>query len=110
MSLVYTGITPAMFTYEVTNAISVHTGLDFEEATVGGLQNLFLWVLAVKQKGFSDWVMQDVSHRSMIHPLVHSLSFSLSPLLNSVSVLYLFPVRVQEVTRNKTLATVYLLV
>lgn len=50
MSLVYTGITPAMFTYEVTNAISVHTGLDFEEATVGGLQNLFCGCLLSSKK------------------------------------------------------------
>lgn len=29
-----------MFAYEVTNGVSVSVGLDFEEDTVGGLQNV----------------------------------------------------------------------
>lgn len=46
------------------------------QAAVGGLQNTLVGARSLtSQQEFSDWVMQDVSHRGMIHS-PHLLSFS----------------------------------
>lgn len=58
-----------MFTYVVTHGVSVSVGLGFEDGTVGGLQNLFCGRSLTSKEGFSDWVMQDVSHHAMIHSI-----------------------------------------